>query len=50
MTAANKIHEKLEKLVRMLGSDNVNERENARRKIDDILARISHTTDGLRNA
>ena len=47
MTAANKIHDKLEKLVRMLGSDNVNERENARRKIDDILVRNKWTWNDL---
>jgi ElaB/YqjD/DUF883 family membrane-anchored ribosome-binding protein len=41
VTVANKVHDKLEKLVRMLGSDNVNERENARRKIDDILEHVS---------
>jgi hypothetical protein len=47
VTAANKIHDKLEKLVRMLGSDNVNERENAWRKIDDILVRNKWTWNDL---
>jgi len=47
VTVANKIQEKLEKLVRMLGSDNVNERENARRKIDDILVRNKWTWNDL---